>query len=117
MLSIVLIAALSQFTLFEKPEVIDPPKKSCTSLYFSKLVNAFGVPRSWDENKRAPAAVEDGVGELINDSGVVADGFHHWFYRDGKNSNHGYIVQVGGLAGNKRVYGPFPLPKCAQGST
>ncbi|UWX04030.1 hypothetical protein H1235_00360 [Pseudoxanthomonas sp. NC8] len=88
------------------------PILSCEALYFQKLVNAYGVPRSWQENTQVDGGVADDVGELLNDTGVVADGFRHTLVVDKADGRQGYVVQVGGFAGMRRVYGPFPLPVC-----
>jgi hypothetical protein len=85
---------------------------SCDALYFQRLVDAYGVPRSWQENTQVADAVADEVGELLNDTGVVADGFRHTLVVDKADGRYGYVVQVGGFAGMRRVFGPFPLPGC-----
>lgn len=115
-----LIVALATSHAPPSPPAETPvPTLSCEALYFQKRVNVHGVPRSWRENTQVDGAVADRAGELLNDTGVVADGFRHTLVVDPANGRQGYVVQVGGFAGMRRVYGPFPLPGCgaAAGAT
>lgn len=40
----------------------------------------------------------------------LADGYRHWL-RLHKSTNMVYIVQVGGFAGTRTIYGPIPADK------
>ncbi|WP_372017088.1 hypothetical protein [Pseudoxanthomonas sp. 10H] len=113
MLPFILALAASHAPPPEQPAGVAVPALSCDARYFQRLVNAYGAPHAWRENAQAGAAVADPPGELLNDTGVVADGFRHTLVVDKANDRQGYIVQVGGFAGMRRVFGPFPLRGCA----
>lgn len=112
---LLLILALATF---QAPPPATPgespvPTLSCSTRYFQRLVNAYGTPQGWQENTQVDAAVADQAGELLNDTGVVADGFRHTLVVDKIDGRYGYVIQVGGFAGMRRVFGPFPLRGCA----
>ena len=113
MLPLVLALATSRASPPATPGEPPSPTLSCNALYFQRLVNAYGTPPAWRENTQADAAIAGQVGELLNDTGVVADGFRHTLVVDTTDGRYGYVIQAGGFAGMRRVFGPFPLRGCA----
>lgn len=59
MLPLILALATSHAPPPAAPEEAPAPSLSCEARYFQKLVSAYGVPRSWQENTRVDAAVAD----------------------------------------------------------
>lgn len=83
---------------------------------FKPCVSAVGLER--DLPLANPAPDLSGPGHLyqLNDVGRIRDGYRHSLYvsADGKQI---YIVQIGGLAGTHKVFGPLdPKMHCAKPS-
>jgi hypothetical protein len=90
---------------------------ACAAEALRPLVGPDGVKRAWPEIDALPSALGgDGrtviSGTLLSDEGLTADGFRHTLYVD-HAAGAAYVVEDGGFAGLRRVYGPLPLPRCA----
>ena len=74
---------------------------------FAECVSALGPVRELPIAEAIPAE-NNAVGELtlLSSPGVVLDGYYHWL-RIQRVSRLVYIVQVGGFAGARTVFGPF----------
>lgn len=109
-----LAALLASSPASAPPMQVPVPQPSCVARHFAPMVGPSGeVPRSWAENKEVALAINGIPGERIREPGPASHGYYVWFHRPAADADHGYVVQSGGLAGNMRVYGPFPLPQCA----
>lgn len=109
---LLLIALLSQ-----SPQAPAPPptaQDDCIVQHFARQVSATGTPPGWVENKDATRTLKEVLGQPISDPELVLDGYSYHFHRPTRDADHVYVLQTGGLAGNVRVYGPFPLPHCTQ---
>jgi hypothetical protein len=88
----------------------------CAAATLRPHVGPEGIKRAWPEVAALPASLDGGGravvgGTLISDEGLVADGFRHTLHVD-HAAGAAYIVEDGGFAGQRRVYGPLPLPGC-----
>jgi hypothetical protein len=93
-------------------EVVDT--RSCEARKLALAVSAYGAPEDWKAIDALPDALKDQVGERLNDTGHVADGYAHDLVVD-RTSGLGYVVQTGGFAGTRKVFGPFAIDGCAAG--
>ncbi|MBS0224919.1 MAG: hypothetical protein JSS25_01080 [Proteobacteria bacterium] len=84
---------------------------SCAAAYLGRLVSPTGAPDSWVLSKAKYSAIEKLPREKISDSGTTLDGYSHWLYL-AKDKQTVYVVQIGGIAGTRHVYGPFPAAQC-----
>jgi len=105
-----LLATQSTKATNQIPPVPSKPL-SCAAAYLGKLVSPTGAPDSWALSKIKYSAIEKLPREQISDSGTTLDGYSHWLYSE-KNKKTVYVVQIGGIAGTRHVYGPFPEAQC-----
>jgi hypothetical protein len=94
-------------------EVVDT--RSCEARQLAPAVSAYGAPEHWKAGDALPDALKDQPGERLNDTGHVADGYVHDLVID-HGTGLGYVVQTGGFAGTRKVFGPFRIEGCAAGS-
>ncbi|MBO9716199.1 MAG: hypothetical protein J7507_05170 [Pseudoxanthomonas sp.] len=88
--------------------------RSCEAKQLAPAVSAYGAPEHWRAGDALPDALKDQVGERLNDTGHVADGYVHELIVD-RDTGLGYVVQTGGFAGTRKVFGPFVIRGCAAG--
>jgi hypothetical protein len=93
-------------------EVVDT--RSCGARQMAPAVSAYGAPEHWKAGDSLPDALKDQPGERLNDTGHVADGYVHELIVD-HGAGLGYVVQTGGFAGARKVFGPFVIRGCAAG--
>lgn len=89
----------------------DPDAKSCAAQYFAQFVSPSGPPGTWRPAADFPAGLVDQPGEEIRDAGDVTDGYIHRLHTD-HEAGQVYVSSIGGFSGERRVYGPFPVPTC-----
>jgi hypothetical protein len=74
---------------------------------FADCVSAVGPTRELPLVEGGSTAFEDlGVLIPLSDPGLVSDGYYHWL-RVQHATGLIYIVQVGGIAGRRTLFGPF----------
>ena len=86
---------------------------TCTAEQLRHLVSPTGVHQSWPVATKLPASLENELGLLLSDQGVVSDGYNHWLLID-QSTTASYVVQRGGFAGSQTIYGPLPVIACPQ---
>lgn len=73
---------------------------------FKACVSPVGLTR--DLTLMDPAPAMDSAGKLyvLGETGAIRDGYNHTLYvsPDGKTA---YIIQAGGIAGTRKVFGPL----------
>ncbi len=83
---------------------------------FSRCVSKMGVVAGLPIAKTFPSGEELGDWTPLwwvdrDTTGVITDGYRHWL-RVHRVTGEGYIVQVGGSAGGRTIYGPVPAEGC-----
>ena len=87
---------------------------ACTAQRLRPFVGPTGIHQPWPTTDELPPGLA-GAGLLLSDVGMVADGYSHSLVVD-TLSSAAYVVQQGGIAGFRKIYGPLPVAACA-GST
>lgn len=72
----------------------------------------MGVRQPWPVASELPPHLATGFGELLSDAGLVADGYMQTLHVDA-SALTAYVVQQGGFAGTRTVYGPLPVAACS----
>ena len=85
---------------------------ACTAQRLRPFVGPTGIHQSWPTTDELPPDVANGAGLLLSDVGMVADGYSHSLVVD-SSSHAAYVVQQGGIAGFRTIYGPLPVAACA----
>jgi len=111
MISWILVVSLAVGT--SSADAPPPPSlSSCTAESLRPFVAPTGLRAPWPEVRELPDTVTDTVGELLSDQGIVMDGYAHTLHVD-TDSQLAYVVQQGGIAGFRTVYGPLPVAWCS----
>ena len=84
---------------------------ACAIARLKPFVGPYGIQQRWAVAKALPQGREHAQGTLLSDTGPVADGYQQFLHVD-EQSNAVYIVEQGGFAGTRKVFGPLPLPYC-----
>lgn len=80
--------------------------------HFQACVSAVGLTKALPLADPAPQ-LDPGIKlHLLNELGKIRDGYRHFLYVSA-NEKEVYIVQTGGLAGLRKVFGPLKLDACA----
>ena len=101
--------------LAAEPTVSAPESASvttCTAERLRKFVGPTGVHQSWPVAAELPGHLANGLGELLSDQGMVADGYMQTLHVDVR-ARAAYVVQQGGFAGFRTIYGPLPVAACS----
>ena len=88
------------------------PTYACTAQRLGAFVTATGIHQSWPTSTRMPAHLANQPGLPFPDEGMVADGYQHALVIDAP-AHAAYVVQQGGIAGLRTIYGPLPVAACA----
>lgn len=92
-----------------------PSVVSCTAQRLRPFVSPTGIDQSWPTVDELPRHLS-GTGLLLSSSRIVADGYSITLFVDVPNRS-AYVVQQGGIAGFRTIYGPLPVAACAEAST
>ncbi|PPJ41084.1 MULTISPECIES: hypothetical protein [unclassified Pseudoxanthomonas] len=84
---------------------------ACAIVRLKPFVGPYGIRQQWPVAKALPQGREHALGTLLSDTGAVADGYQQFLHVD-VQVNAVYIVEQGGFAGTRKVFGPLPLPRC-----
>jgi hypothetical protein len=87
-----------------KEVVID--NKNPLVLAFQSCVSPVGLTRDLPEVAAMPTMEKDGQLFQLNDTGKIRDGYRHQLYVSADKKTI-YIIQIGGIAGTSKAFGPF----------
>jgi hypothetical protein len=107
LLVLALIAEPSAVAVAEPPSIA-----SCTAARLRPFVGPMGVRQPWPVAQELPNHLASSFGELLSDQGMVADGFMQTLHVD-SSAHSAYVVQQGGFAGFRTIYGPLPVAACS----
>ena len=80
---------------------------------FGACVGPSGARQDLPTLDELPVALAGQRGIVLSVPGLVSDGYFHWLLIDHRQGQ-AYIVQQGGIAGTRRVFGPFSTSRgCA----
>jgi len=100
--------------------VLPPPASdaavACALQRLKPFVSPYGIQQAWPVAKELPAGHEHAPGTLLSDTGPVADGYQQFLHFDA-DTRAVYVVEQGGFAGTRKVFGPLPWPRCAAAPT
>ena len=82
---------------------------ACTAERLRPFVGPTGIRQSWPVVAELPDHLADG--HLLSDQGLVADGYMQTLHVD-VAAQAAFVVQQGGFAGLRTVYGPLPVSSC-----
>lgn len=85
---------------------------ACTAQRLKPFVDPLGIKQSWPVAEELSPQFHNSFGTLISDQGPVADGYMHTLHVD-VGERKAYVVELGGFAGRRKVYGPLPVAVCA----
>ena len=88
------------------------PVVTCTAQRLRAFVGPTGVRQPWPVATGLPEHLASGFGTLLSDQGMVADGYMQILHVDA-SAQTAYVVQQGGLAGFRTIYGPLPVAWCS----
>ncbi len=80
--------------------------------HFQACVSAVGLTKELPLVDPAPQFDPTIKLHLLNDVGKIRDGYRHFLYVSA-NEKEVYIVQMGGIAGLRKVFGPLKPDACA----
>lgn len=86
---------------------------ACALQRLKPFVGPYGIRQAWPVADALPA--EDGqhvLGTLLSDTGPIADGYQQFLHIDA-GARAVFVVEQGGFAGTRKVFGPLPLPRYA----
>lgn len=95
----------------QPPPVESDGTTACAIQRLLPFVGPYGIRQAWPVADALPAKHEHALGVLLSDTGHVADGYQQFLHVDA-DAREVYVVQQGGFAGMRKVYGPLPLPRC-----
>jgi hypothetical protein len=107
--SLLLVLALSA-----EPAAVTSPSPSlasCTADRLRRFVGPTGIHQPWPAAADLPSQFASASGVLLSDQGMVADGYTQTLHVD-PEARTAYVVQQGGFAGFRTVYGPLPVAGC-----
>lgn len=113
------LAFLLQAAPAPAPEqiVVPPPVSdaavACALQRLKPFVGPYGIQQAWPVAEALPAGYEHALGTLLSDTGIIADGYQQFLHVDA-GARAVYVVEQGGFAGTRKVFGPLPLPRCTQ---
>ena len=90
-----------------------PPVVACTAQRLRAFVDPTGVHQTWPMSAELPDQAN--LALALSDQGIVADGYMHTLHVD-RAARAAYVVQQGGFAGFRTIYGPLPVAACAEAS-
>lgn len=88
------------------------PATACAVARLKPFVSPYGIRQRWPVATALPASHENALGTLLSGTGPVADGYRQVLHID-RQARAVYLVEEGGFAGTRKVFGPLPLPQCA----
>lgn len=80
--------------------------------HFQSCVNAVGLTKDLPLADPAPQFDPNIKLDPLNDIGKIRDGYRHFLYVSADEKTL-YIVQIGGIAGLRKVFGPLKTDACA----
>lgn len=80
--------------------------------HFQACVNAIGLTKDLPLADPAPQLDPNIKLHPLNDIGKIRDGYRHFLYVSADEKTL-YIVQMGGIAGLRKVFGPLKKDACA----
>lgn len=80
--------------------------------HFQACVSAVGLTKELPLADPAPQFDPAIKLHLLNELGKIRDGYRHFLYVSA-NEKEVYIVQIGGIAGLRKVFGPLKPDACA----
>lgn len=80
--------------------------------HFQSCVNAVGLTKDLPLAEPAPQLDPNIKLHPLNDIGKIRDGYRHFLYVSADEKTL-YIVQMGGIAGLRKVFGPLKTDACA----
>lgn len=93
-------------------DAAEPPSLlACTAQRLRPFAGPTGVHQSWPVIQELPSHLANGPGALLSDQGNIADGYSQTLHVD-TASRAAYVVQQGGFAGFRTIYGPLPVASC-----
>lgn len=87
------------------------PVSTCTAERLSQFVGPTGIHQTWPVAESLPPQLASAAGQRLSDQGMVLDGYVHTLHVD-PSKQSAYVVQQGGFAGLRTVYGPLPVAAC-----
>lgn len=84
----------------------------CTAQRLRPFVGPMGIRQRWPVAEEVPEHMAASPGYLLSDQGAIADGYMQTLYLD-VAARAAYVVQQGGFAGFRTIYGPLPVASCA----
>ena len=108
--SLLLVLALAAGPAVSAPE--SAAITGCTAERLRRFVGPTGVHQPWPVASELPVHLANGFGELLSDQGMIADGYMQTLHVDVR-ARAAYVVQQGGFAGFRTVYGPLPVASCS----
>ena len=91
------------------------PAWACTARRLGAFVSATGIHQSWPTSAQLPDHLANQPGLPFPDEGMVADGYQHSLVID-VPARAAYVVQQGGIAGLRTIYGPLPVAAACAGA-
>lgn len=110
MTSLLLVLALAADPAVAAPASGCSPL-ACTASRLRAFVGPTGIHQPWPVAEELPSQLGDSPSELLSGQGMVADGYTHRLHVD-EARKAAYVVQEGGIAGLRTVYGPLPIGAC-----
>lgn len=107
LLLILALAASSSAGSAAEPQTV----VACTVQRLRAFVGPLGIQQPWPTIPELPAHLDNSRGELLSDQGNIADGYTQTLHVD-SGARAAYVVQQGGFAGFRRIYGPLPVASC-----
>lgn len=104
MLGPLAMTAIAQTTLPSFTAVVDD--KHPLVLQFKDCVNAVGLTQDLPLVEGTASILEKGSFFQLNETGRIRDGYRHTLYVSPDQKTI-YIIQVGGFAGTRKVFGPL----------
>ena len=111
--SLLLVLALSASSPAPAASTL-PPVVACTAQHLLSFVGPTGVDQPWPVSPDLPEQASR-IAVTLSDQGMVADGYSHTLHMD-LYARTAYVVQQGGFAGFRTIYGPLPVVACAEAS-
>lgn len=89
------------------------PASACAVERLAPFADPLGIRQAWPIVAAPSPDLLTTMGTPVPHSDLIADGYQHTVHVDPQTRTV-HIVEQGGFAGTTKVYGPLPLPSCAQ---
>ena len=87
------------------------PVVACNAQRLSHFVSPYGIAQPWPVADELPERWSNDPGLLLSSYGSVMDGYEQRLYVDVEIQS-AYVVEQGGIAGTRKIYGPLPVASC-----